>query len=228
MAEPVVNHEKRPLRRLESARRRALPSGYGAAVNDSNEDVSLDARAMAQLTVRKVGDEVVGALKRRATAHGRSTEAEHRNILRTALLGAEEDFAPRAATCGRALPERATGGPEPSPAETPSPPSRRRLQPCRLSPITTRQAKAINRLRDRGESMWICGRVLRTGARVAPRLVHTLAPLAHKLPRNNHSRSRKTGQFYLLPTLRSCPSCRRHCSVSAGIWVRDVIVPSVA
>ena len=66
---------------------------------------------MAQLTVRKVGDEVVGALKRRATAHGRSTEAEHRNILRTALLGAEEDFAPRAVTCGRALPERATGGP---------------------------------------------------------------------------------------------------------------------
>ncbi len=28
----------------------------------------------------------------------------------------------------------------------------RRLQPCRLSPITTHQAKAINRPRDRGKS----------------------------------------------------------------------------
>ena len=47
---------------------------------------------MAQLTVRKVSDEVVGALKRRAAANGRSAEAEHRNILRASLLGGEGGF----------------------------------------------------------------------------------------------------------------------------------------
>lgn len=51
---------------------------------------------MAQLTVRKISPELVGALKRRAAANGRSAEAEHREILRTSLLGTEEDFAARA------------------------------------------------------------------------------------------------------------------------------------
>ena len=58
---------------------------------------------MAQLTVRKVSDEVVGALKRRAVAHGRSAEAEHRDILRASLFGAEEDFAARAGALRRRL-----------------------------------------------------------------------------------------------------------------------------
>ena len=58
---------------------------------------------MAQLTVRKVSEELVGALKRRAAARGRSAEAEHRDILRTALFGAEEDFAARAAELRRRL-----------------------------------------------------------------------------------------------------------------------------
>lgn len=58
---------------------------------------------MAQLTVRKVSDEVVGALKRRAAARGRSAEAEHRDILRTALLGGRGDFAERAAALRRRL-----------------------------------------------------------------------------------------------------------------------------
>ena len=58
---------------------------------------------MAQLTVRKVSDELVGALKRRAAAHGRSAEAEHRNILRAALLGAGKDFAARAEALRRRL-----------------------------------------------------------------------------------------------------------------------------
>ena len=58
---------------------------------------------MAQLTVRKVSDEVVGALKRRAAANGRSAEAEHRDILRASLLGAEEDFAARAETLRRRM-----------------------------------------------------------------------------------------------------------------------------
>jgi plasmid stability protein len=42
---------------------------------------------MAQLVVRKVDDALVQALKRRATEHGRSMEAEHREILRAALEG---------------------------------------------------------------------------------------------------------------------------------------------
>ena len=58
---------------------------------------------MAQLTVQKVSDEVVGALKRRAAAHGRPAEAEHRNVLRASLLGVEEDFAARAETLRRRL-----------------------------------------------------------------------------------------------------------------------------
>lgn len=35
--------------------------------------------------MRNVGEEIVRALKRRAARHGRSAEAEHREILRTAL-----------------------------------------------------------------------------------------------------------------------------------------------
>ncbi len=58
---------------------------------------------MAQLTVRKISPELVGALKRRAAANGRSAEAEHREILRTSLLGAEEDFAARAKALRRRL-----------------------------------------------------------------------------------------------------------------------------
>lgn len=40
---------------------------------------------MATLLVRKLDDKVVERLKARAKAHGRSTEAEHRMILETAL-----------------------------------------------------------------------------------------------------------------------------------------------
>jgi plasmid stability protein len=52
---------------------------------------------MAQLTVRSVDAEVVKALKQQAAAHGRSAEAEHRAILRAALLRDEADFSARAA-----------------------------------------------------------------------------------------------------------------------------------
>ena len=41
---------------------------------------------MAQLIVRNLEDEVVQALKERAGRHGTSAEAEHRDILRQALL----------------------------------------------------------------------------------------------------------------------------------------------
>jgi plasmid stability protein len=41
---------------------------------------------MADLLVRGVDDSLVQALKKRAGAHGRSAEAEHRAILAAALL----------------------------------------------------------------------------------------------------------------------------------------------
>jgi antitoxin FitA len=47
---------------------------------------------MPQLIVRDIENEVVDALKERAGRHGRSAEAEHREILREALLrGPAED-----------------------------------------------------------------------------------------------------------------------------------------
>lgn len=41
---------------------------------------------MAQLIVRNLEEELVEALKVRAARHGRSAEAEHRELLRDALL----------------------------------------------------------------------------------------------------------------------------------------------
>ena len=40
---------------------------------------------MAQLIVRNIDEELVALLKRRAAEHGRSAEAEHREILREVL-----------------------------------------------------------------------------------------------------------------------------------------------
>ncbi len=60
---------------------------------------------MGQLVVRNLGNDVVDALKARAAAHGRSAEAEHRELLRRALLQSAEtgdDWFERA----RALRER--------------------------------------------------------------------------------------------------------------------------
>ena len=49
---------------------------------------------MPQLIVRNLDRRVVAALKSRAASHGRSAEAEHREILEHALLGAApgQDF----------------------------------------------------------------------------------------------------------------------------------------
>ena len=58
---------------------------------------------MAQLTVRNVSAEMVDALKCRAAANGRSVEAEHRELLREALLGSDEDFAALAAALRQRL-----------------------------------------------------------------------------------------------------------------------------
>lgn len=45
----------------------------------------LSSYTMAQLIVRNIDQILVDLLKRRAAAHGRSAEAEHREILRAAL-----------------------------------------------------------------------------------------------------------------------------------------------
>lgn len=42
------------------------------------------------LHVRNLEDDLIARLKRRAVRHGRSTESEHREILRQALAGEEE------------------------------------------------------------------------------------------------------------------------------------------
>ncbi|MGA8953015.1 MAG: hypothetical protein WBE99_23760 [Xanthobacteraceae bacterium] len=50
------------------------------------EIIDLREHTMAgNLHVRKLDDDLIARLKRRAARHGRSTEAEHREILRQAL-----------------------------------------------------------------------------------------------------------------------------------------------
>lgn len=51
---------------------------------------------MAQLTVGRLSRQIIRGLKQRAAANGRSAEAEHRAILRKALLPDEEAFADQA------------------------------------------------------------------------------------------------------------------------------------
>ena len=55
---------------------------------------------MASLTVRNLDDDVVRALRIRAVEHGRSAEAEHREILRQ-VLTVSRDPSPRAAAAER-------------------------------------------------------------------------------------------------------------------------------
>ncbi len=45
---------------------------------------------MAQLIVRNLAPELVRRLRSRAARHGRSAEAEHREILRRALAGTDD------------------------------------------------------------------------------------------------------------------------------------------
>lgn len=50
---------------------------------------------MATLTVRNLDEDVVRRLRIRAAEHGRSAEAEHRELLRLALVAHEEEQAGR-------------------------------------------------------------------------------------------------------------------------------------
>jgi plasmid stability protein len=49
--------------------------------------IALTEDAVSQLLVGELDQDLVDALKRRAASHGRSAEAEHREILRMSLLG---------------------------------------------------------------------------------------------------------------------------------------------
>ena len=83
------------------ARRAMTPMPYldGRDINDSIVAVLLlRFRMSSALHVRNVDDDLVARLKRRAARHGRSAEAEHREILRQALSGeADTSFADLAA-----------------------------------------------------------------------------------------------------------------------------------
>jgi plasmid stability protein len=46
----------------------------------------MECRMAGNLHVRNLDDDLIARLKRRAARHGRSTEAEHREILRQALI----------------------------------------------------------------------------------------------------------------------------------------------
>jgi antitoxin FitA len=75
---------------------------------------------MATLTVRNLEDDVVRRLRIRAAEHGRSAEAEHREILRRALIGDESDQAEQRQRIADRLAEfrrRTSGRGSPSAAE---------------------------------------------------------------------------------------------------------------
>ena len=67
---------------------------------------------MATLTVRNLDDDVVRRLRVRAAEHGRSAEAEHREILRLVLIGDEAQQAEQRQRVAECLSEfhRRTGG----------------------------------------------------------------------------------------------------------------------
>jgi len=73
---------------------------------------SIDPLAMATLTVRNLHDDVVRRLRIRAAEHGRSAEAEHREILRLVLIGDEAHQAEQRQRVAERLAEfrRRTGG----------------------------------------------------------------------------------------------------------------------
>jgi len=60
------------------------PLGLCGIINTNDPT---ECRMVGNLHVRNVDDDLIARLKRRAARHGRSTEAEHREILRQALIG---------------------------------------------------------------------------------------------------------------------------------------------
>jgi len=76
---------------------------------------------MATLTVRNLDDDLVRRLRMRAAEHGRSEEAEHREILRLALVGNSDQPTERQRTADRLAEfwRRTAGRGSPSVAELP-------------------------------------------------------------------------------------------------------------
>lgn len=75
---------------------------------------------MATLIVRDMDDDLVRRLRIRAAEHGRSAEAEHREILRTALVGDSDQQAQQRQSIADRLAEfrsRTAGRGSPSVAE---------------------------------------------------------------------------------------------------------------
>ena len=73
---------------------------------------------MATLTVRNLDDDLVKRLRIRAAEHGRSAEAEHREILRVALASSERHAAREQAAARLAeFRHRTEGRGSPSPAD---------------------------------------------------------------------------------------------------------------
>jgi plasmid stability protein len=70
-------------RAISFAWRAAWPA-LALVLHGDNIDIN-GSRAVAQLLVRNVAEELVAKLRVRAALHGRSAEAEHREILRQAL-----------------------------------------------------------------------------------------------------------------------------------------------
>lgn len=65
---------------------------------------------MATLTVRNLDEDLVRRLRVRAAEHGRSAEAEHREILRVSLVGDEQHAAREQAASRLAEFRRRTAG----------------------------------------------------------------------------------------------------------------------
>jgi len=61
---------------------------------------------MAQLLVRNLPDHIVDELRRRAAAHHRSVEAEHRDVLEKALIPKSLDFRAKLHSLRRATERR--------------------------------------------------------------------------------------------------------------------------
>jgi antitoxin FitA len=85
--------------RMMEAKRRGAPIRHAALdkpgeitdISGLNGCKSCKGPPMAgNLHVRNLDDDLIARLKRRAARHGRSAEAEHREILRQALAGEEE------------------------------------------------------------------------------------------------------------------------------------------
>ena len=73
---------------------------------------------MATLTVRNLDDDLVRRLRIRAAEHGRSAEAEHRGILRLALIGNSDQQSERQRVADRLAEFRSRTGGRGSPAAT--------------------------------------------------------------------------------------------------------------